>query len=112
MYKIQFTELAEEDLLSILRYISEVLKSPTAAKNLLIEIEEQITLLELMPFSCSLVLDDYLASKGIRSLLVKNYHIFYTINDSENIVSIIRVLYARRDWAHLLVTKTENNEDQ
>ena len=112
MYKIQFTEPAEEDLLSLVRYISEVLKSPTAAKNLLLEIEQQITLLELMPFSCSLVLDDYLASKGIRSLLVKNYQVFYTINECENIISIIRVLYARRDWAHLLENTTENTEDK
>ena len=40
MHKIKFTETAEEDLLFTLRYISEVLKSPTSARNLLLEIEQ------------------------------------------------------------------------
>ena len=102
MYSLQFTEPAEEDLLSTLRYISDVLKAPEAAKNLLNEIEKETVILQTSPLCYALVLDDYLCSKGIRSFIVKNYQIFYVINEEEKIVSIIRILYARRDWSYLL----------
>jgi toxin ParE1/3/4 len=106
MFSVQFTNQAEEDLLSTLRYIVDVLKSPSAAKNLLLEIEQQTEILKSSPLCYSLVIDEYLSSRSIRSFLVKNYQIFYTVNDDKEIVSIIRILYARRDWAHLL---QENN---
>jgi len=102
MFQIFFTDPAETDLISTLQYISQVLKSPDAAKKLFDEIEQKIKILEDMPFCLPLVNDDYLASKNIRSMLVKNYLIFYVIDDIKNIVSIIRILYARRDWLDLL----------
>ena len=102
MYTLHFSEPAEEDLLSTIRYISDVLKAPEAAKHLLNEVEEQTKILKTAPLSYALVFDEYLYSKGIRSFLVKNYLIFYVVNEKEKIVSIIRFLYARRDWTNLL----------
>lgn len=104
MFVLKFTELAEDDLISILKYITEILKAPLAAKNLLVEIEDQTKLLKTNPFSYALVFDEYLYSKGIRSILVKNYNIFYIVKEEEQIVSILRILYARRDWNQLLRT--------
>jgi toxin ParE1/3/4 len=102
MYKIEFTDKAEEDLYSSLRYIADVLKAPTAAKKLLEEIEHKVKILESSPLCCAIVSDEYLRIKEIRSLLVKNYLVFYIVKEEENIVSIIRVLYGRRDWMRLL----------
>ena len=102
MYKIEFTDKAEEDLYSSLRYIADVLKAPTAAKKILEEIEHRVKILENSPFCCAVVSDEYLRIKGIRSLLVKNYLVFYIVKEEENIISIIRVLYGRRDWMKLL----------
>ena len=106
MYSVFFTEPAEDDLLSSLRYISDVLKAPSAANQLLLDIEEKVKILETAPLCCALVDDEYLCTKGIRSLLVKNYQIFYVVKENETTVSIIRILYARRDWAFLLKTDT------
>jgi len=55
-----------------------------------------------MPDSHPLVRDDRLASMGYRRLEVKNYTVFFTINEKEKTVDVERVLYARRDWANLL----------
>jgi plasmid stabilization system protein ParE len=104
MYSVSFTEPAEDDLESCLRYIADVLKAPSAANQLLKDIEEKVKLLETAPLCCALVDDDYLCTKGLRSLLVKNYQIFYIVKESDKSVSIIRILYARRDWAFLLRT--------
>jgi toxin ParE1/3/4 len=102
MFEVCFTVPAEEDLVSILRYISDVLKATSAAKQLLDRIEEQTKILEASPFCYAIVSDDYLASKGIRSLLVKNYLIFFVVDEEKLRVSIIRIVYARRDWAYLI----------
>ncbi len=102
MYKIEFTDKAEEDLYLSLSYIADVLKAPAAADKLLKEIELKVEILKTSPFYCALVSDEYLKTKGIRSLLVKNYLAFYIVKETENIVSIIRIVYGRRDWMKLL----------
>jgi plasmid stabilization system protein ParE len=105
MYRVDFTQPAEEDLLAAVRYISEALKAPEAAKNLLFDTERQLKVLEEQPFSCPLVQDEILAMKGIRSLVVNNYLVFYIVKESEKAISVIRFLYGRRDWTSLLKGK-------
>jgi addiction module RelE/StbE family toxin len=102
MFTVNYTTPAEEDLISILEYISSILKSPSAAENLLNEIEEQTKILEENPFIFPLAKDEYINKLGIRHIAVKNYFLFYTIEEDKEIVSIIRIMYARRDWINLL----------
>jgi plasmid stabilization system protein ParE len=49
-----------------------------------------------------LVKDEKLSHKGIRKLVVNNYIIFYSISEQLNVVTIVRVLYAKRNWIDLL----------
>ena len=102
MYTIKITRVAEEDLLEVIQYLSEKLKSPIAASNLLDLIEQKMIILEDSPFSCKLVDDEYFQKKEIRFLQVKNYLIFFRINKDKKEISIIRILYARRDWVNIL----------
>ena len=50
----------------------------------------------------SLVQDKYLASLGYRLINVKNYMIFYIIDEDEKYIKIIRFLYNKRNWMSLL----------
>ena len=102
MYTIKITRVAEEDLLEIVRYISEKLKSPIAAIDLMDLIEQKTKILVESPLSCKLISDEYFQQKGIRFLQVKNYMIFFRIHDDRKEISIIRILYARRDWIYIL----------
>ena len=102
VFNVNYTNIAESDLISILEYISTILKAPSAAENLLDEIEERIQTLEENPFLYPLAKDDYIHGCGIRHFLVKNYFVFYTVEESGKVVSIIRIVYARRDWLNLL----------
>ena len=102
MYTIKITRVAEEDLLEVVQYISEKLKSPIAAINLMDLIEQKIKVLEESPFSCKLISDEYFQQKGIRFLQVKSYMIFFRIIEDRKEITIIRVLYARRDWIYIL----------
>lgn len=49
-----------------------------------------------------LLADKLLRKKGVRSLPVENYIIFYTIVKAAKMIAVLRVLYCRRDWEHIL----------
>jgi len=100
-YNIQITGPAEEDLYEIGAYISKELLEPEIAKKVISKIAEEINSLESMPLRNALVADERLAYKGIGQIILDNYIIFYIANDGSNIVTIIRILYSRRDWINL-----------
>jgi len=102
MYSINITDIAEEDILNTVKYIADVLKAPTAANNLLDEIEKHEEILENNPNIYPFVPDEYLAQKGLKFTVIKNYLLFYTINEDEKVVTVIRFLYGRRDWKNIL----------
>jgi len=104
MYTLAVTNIAEEDILDTISYIANVLKAPAAANNLLDEIERHEEILENTPNIYPFVPDEYLAQRGLKFTRIKNYLLFYTINEDEKIVTVIRFLYARRDWQNILKT--------
>ena len=101
-YDIRLAEPAEEDLIDILRYIAVELKEPSTALRMLETIDKAIDSLAAMPYRCPLVDDEYLAEMGYRKLHIKNYLAFFTIDEKANIVNVERILYALRDWLHIL----------
>jgi plasmid stabilization system protein ParE len=102
MYSVNITNIAEEDILSTVRYISDELKAPKAANNLLDEIEKYEKILEKNPNIYPSVPDEYLANMGLKFVAIKNYLMFFKINKDERIVNVIRFLYGRRDWKNIL----------
>ena len=101
-YQLIIAEKAETDMTEICTYISQNLYAPEAALSLLDDIDRHILSLEHMPKRFALVSDEGLARLGIRLIPVKNYLIFYLVDDHAETVTIARVLYSRRDWVHLL----------
>ena len=102
MYFLNITDIAEEDILSAVQYIADILNAPMAASNLLDDIEKQEKVLENMPNMYPFVPDEYLAKSGLKFVMVKNYILFYTINEDEKAVNVIRFLYGRMDWKNIL----------
>jgi plasmid stabilization system protein ParE len=109
MYSVHITDIAEEEILTTVIYIADVLKAPIAANNLLDEIEKYENILETTPNIFSFVPDKYLRVKGVKYVMVKNYMMFYTINEDDKTVDVIRFLYGRRDWKRILGNNTERN---
>jgi plasmid stabilization system protein ParE len=77
-----------------------------AAKNLKNEVKEKLIYISKNPTHRPLVNDKYLASLGYRLISVKNYLIFYIIDDDDIHIKIVRFLYCKRDWINLLKEKT------
>lgn len=101
-YNIQITQPAEEDLYEIGTYISKELLEPETAKKVISKIAKGINSLEDMPLRNSLVADEKLAYKGIRKIMMDNFIVFYIVTEESKTVTIIRILYSRRDWLNLL----------
>jgi plasmid stabilization system protein ParE len=102
MYSVYINEIAENDILTTVQYISNVLKVPMAANKLLDEIEEKEKFLGDNPYIYPIVPDEILAKREIRFINIKNYMMFYIVNDNEQRVYVIRFLYGHRDWKNIL----------
>lgn len=101
-YSIEITEPAEHDLKEIVRYIALELRDSIAAQNVIGRISGAIYDLVEMPLRNPLVSDEKLSLQGIRKIIIDNYLVFYVVTEGNRTVTIIRVLYSRRDWINLL----------
>lgn len=97
-FDVHINQLAEQDLLNASDYIEYTLMNPDAADALLDAFEEEANDIGLYPKKYPLVQDSILASWGIRFTLVKNYILFYTVDEETSTVHIVRFLNARSNW--------------
>lgn len=101
-YSVFMTHTATEDLKSVASYSANKLREPSIAKKLVGNIKETVMSLEQMPTRHSLLSDANLAVQGIRKIMVDNYIVFYIVYEKDNVVTIVRILYSRREWFNLL----------
>ncbi len=101
-YQLKVTPIAEADLEAIYLYISKHLVAPKAVNELMNEIENAIMRLTAFPYSGSPVKDDILRSRGYRRLIVKNYIVFYMMNEAEKQVVVMRVFYSGQKYENIL----------
>ena len=101
-YSIHITDKAETDIQNAADYIEFVLLNPESSDLLLDAVDEEINNLSFMPAKHQLVEDPVLASWGIRMIPVKNYLAFYVIDETKDIVHIVRFLYEKRNWVAIL----------
>lgn len=102
MYDVLIEEIAETDLQDIFLYIGDELQEPGAARNVFIAIREAIKSLEQFPNRNPLIQEEPYRTIGIRKLLVKNYIVFYRVDDEEKTVDVLRIQYNRRQWQSFL----------
>ena len=103
-YSYRFTERAEQDFDEILRYMSVDLVNPIAAQNLGKKVFEKIDIVRAFPDSGTLVDNEFLADKMVRKLPVDNYVIYYKPHYDEKVISIIRIVYGKRNLDEMLKT--------
>ncbi|MDA3925907.1 MAG: type II toxin-antitoxin system RelE/ParE family toxin [Kiritimatiellae bacterium] len=100
MFDIRFTPQSLTDMEEIRSYIADHLLNPQAAATQITQIFEKINILENFPQTGTQIQSEISSLQNYRFLIIKNYLVFYRTD--ENLVSIIRVLYARRDYLALL----------
>jgi mRNA-degrading endonuclease RelE of RelBE toxin-antitoxin system len=105
MFELTFSEKINDDIISSINYIKNTLKSPMAAHNHVEELKKKYIKLKNNPFARPLVQNKYLASKGIRFIMVKKYMLIYKIDENNNTVYLYRFMYSRRDWINILTNE-------
>ena len=108
MFTLIFSETVNSDIISSIKYIKDVLEAPMAAKNHVNELKEKYIKLKKNPYIRPLVRNKFLASKGIRFIMVKNYMLIYIINEKDKTVLLYRFMYGKRDWINILTNELEN----
>ena len=101
-YRVDVSEAAENDLYDIVRYIASQFFAPVTALQMMELLEEAMASLSEMPQRFSLLNDERLSQMGYRKLTVKNYLVFFFIDEQNKVVDVERILYARRDWLRIL----------
>jgi len=99
-FEIVYLQLALNDLLEIFNYITQELKSPQAAYELLNRIDESISNLKHFPYSGKKYLTTGALKNEYRYLVVNHFLVFYTVND--NLVEIYRVIYSKRKYTDFM----------
>ena len=99
MTKVMLSSAAKADLQETRRYISSVLSNPSASKQTLKWITNQLHTLEQFPEAGTPVLIPG-SPVAYRYLVCGSYMAFYHIHNEEVIVD--RVLYGRRDYLSIL----------
>lgn len=102
MYQIKFSKLAIQDLDTAYSYIANDLKNQKAAENLVLEAERRIYGIQEYPYSCSVIKDLYSGKLEIRFLPIKNYIAVIQIDEKSKVISVVRILYGKREWRKML----------
>ena len=89
-------------MIDTFNYIIYRLKAPQAASDLLNELDISIMRLQEFPFSCREYQPSSHINRNYRVLSVKNYVVFYIVNEKEKTVEVQRVLYAKSDIDRIL----------
>jgi len=99
-FRIEYLPIAEKDLTEILDYIQ--IDNPTAALNLLDEIDKAISKLAYFPYMGHAPKDHRLILLNYRMLVVENYLVFYVVLDEEEGVEIRRILHGKRKYDFII----------
>ena len=102
IYEVEVSEQADSDLRGIFEYIAFELQSPKNACGQLDRLEKQILSLNTMPERYRRYEKEPWKSLGLRVLPVDNYVVLYIPDCDKKVVTILRVMYARRDMDHQL----------
>ena len=102
MYDLEYLPLAREDMVEAVRYISEKLKNPIAAEQLAVELIEAGDSIRTFPYDDPVHMPIRPLGHEYRKLLVHNYLVFYWVDEKKKLVTVARVIYARRNYGRLL----------
>lgn len=97
-YKVNVSGPAQSDLNDIFRYISAQLTAVVSSVYMMEIFEEALMSLSDLPHRHPLIDDELLAQMRYRKMIVKNYVVFFTVDEAEKAVNVERILYGRRDW--------------
>ena len=102
LYRVEFLPSAQADMVEIVRYISQELFNPIAAENLAEDFVKTADSLVTFPYAHEAYIPIRPLKHEYRKASVKNYLMFFWVEEEKKTVTIARVIYAARDYGKLL----------
>lgn len=101
-YDYALTLSAEQDLDEILDYISVKLLNPDAASGFVNALESKIEEICMTPQIGSIVDNDFIKRNDVRLAHVKNYLIYYIVDELKKSIVILRIVLNRRNQEDII----------
>ena len=97
MYKLEYLPYARKDMMEIIQYISKEMNNPAAAERLAETLIEAGDRIPVFPYAHAVHMPIRQLKHEYRQLQVGNYLMLYRVDETEKLVTIVRVLYAKKD---------------
>ena len=97
VYQVIILPEAQQDIRSIVLYIARHLSAPQAALKLDRAFQKDILSLSHMPNRFPAIDEQPWKDAGIRKIIVKNYYVYYLVDETNKTVQVSAVIYAGRD---------------
>ncbi|MBQ2205163.1 MAG: type II toxin-antitoxin system RelE/ParE family toxin [Lachnospiraceae bacterium] len=97
-YRIVETEAFKKSLNEIFDYISVNFKNPNIIRDMLNILDDVSELLKIFPDMYSVFEPSYKLENIVRKFPVKNYLVFYTVNDYLEEVRFLKIIHSRRNY--------------
>lgn len=107
-YQVSLTPQATEQMHQTMLYIAKTLQAPQTAKRWADLLYKEIAGLNFMPSRYSLTDEDPWRTYGIHKMPVKNFLVYYLIDEESKNVSVTAVIYGRRDQLTALANMTQD----
>ena len=96
-YSVKITRQAWEQLRCIKKYIEEELLAPDAARNTIAALKKEILSLSETPERIKLTTEEPWRSEGVHRMRVRNYYVYFWIDEENSRVQVTSVVYVARD---------------
>lgn len=102
MYKLEILPIAKKDMDDIIYYIHNSLKNYTVSKKMKDLFLKSLDYISEFPYGNSVYEVLGTLKNEYRRHKIKNFLIFYVINEDEKIITIVRVLYQKMNITNIL----------
>lgn len=109
-YTVKLTPHAVVQIQETMVYISKVLMAPETATAWANYLEKEIAGLDSMPSRFSMVDEEPWRSIGYRKMPVKNFIVYYYVDEEAKTVWVTAVVYGRRDQLNALKNMPDSEE--
>ena len=108
-YEVKLTAQAVGQIEETVQYISRILLEPETARKWADTLQHEIEKLDSMPLRYPLTEEEPWRTKGIRKMLVKNFLVYYLVDEEKKVVWITAVIYGRRNQIAALLDMSLND---
>ena len=101
-YLVEISQTAEKDLENIISYLRHNLAGDIIADKYKILFKQELKKLEYVAGSMPILDEELTGQKNIRKVNVRNYIIFYIVEEENSKVFVVRIGHAFMDWEKYL----------